>query len=51
MSLIFHPGHKIKYSGDNSFTFSLESKREDSAICALIATATQSSLPIPISCV
>jgi hypothetical protein len=50
MSLIFHPKHKIKYSGDNSFGFVLEIKREDSAISAIIAQATYQSLPIPIKC-
>ena len=50
MSLIFHPDHKLKYSGDNTFTFSLDSKREDSAISALIAQASNQSLPIPIKC-
>ena len=51
MSLVFHPKQKIKYFGNNSFAFTLECKKEDSAVCALIAQASYSNLPIPVKCV
>jgi len=50
MTLVFSPEQKIKYSGNYSFSFSLECKKEESSVLALVAVANRQGMPIPTKC-
>lgn len=51
MSLIFSPAKRVKYSGEYSFAFTLDSVKEENGVSMLIVNAHSQNLPIPVQCV